>query len=460
MNITLLVIVLVAYFVGMLAVGFAGRKYASSFSSLVSAGKNAGVVMIAASCIGGQIGNGFVIGGAAGAAISGLSGSWYGIGCGLSWICVAFILNKTVFAKGFYSLPDLLEERYGDKLTSIIFSTGTAVSYIGNIAAQIMAGSALFKALGLDGTLGAVVITVVVLLYSLFAGLWGAYATSVVQTAIIIIGMVIISIIVLVNGGIDTINGAIAQGQVPSSYWNIGACGLAAILMTAVPVCTSTLCDQQVVQRINAAKSERSSFIGHIIAGVVCMAAALMPAVIGMYGAAAYGVSDSSVFFVVAMNALPDLVCALAIAAVIAAIMSTISSMLVGFSTIMMKNVYKGLLKPSATDKELSRGNSVVTVVVGLLSLFVSLQFTSIIDALCNAYLILSACCMVPFLGALFWKKGTAKGAVWSSVVGMLVMLLYYTKIFVLPTISLSSIAVTAIVYVAVSLLDKKVAEE
>ena len=67
---------------------------------------------------------------------------------------------------------------------------------------------------------------------------------------------------------------------------------------------------------------------------------------------------------------------------------------------------------------------------------------------------------MVPVLGALFWKKGTAKGAVWSSVVGMLVMLLYYTKIFVLPTISLSSIAVTAIVYVAVSLLDKKVAEE
>lgn len=58
MNVTLLIVVLAIYFLGMVGIGLVGRKYATSFDSFVSAGRNAGVLMIIGSAVGSQIGNG------------------------------------------------------------------------------------------------------------------------------------------------------------------------------------------------------------------------------------------------------------------------------------------------------------------------------------------------------------------------------------------------------------------
>ena len=111
MNITLLVIVLVVYFAAMVGIGFMGRKHAESFDSFVSAGRSAGVLMIIGSAVGSQIGNGFVVGGAGSAASVGLSGAWYGIGCGLGYLAIALVLNKRVYTKGYISLPEFLDDR-------------------------------------------------------------------------------------------------------------------------------------------------------------------------------------------------------------------------------------------------------------------------------------------------------------------------------------------------------------
>ena len=456
MNITVLAIVLVVYFAAMIGIGLLGRKYAKSYDSFISAGRSAGVLMIIGSAVGSQIGNGFVVGGAGGGAATGLSGAWYGIACGLGYLCIAVLLNKIVYAKGFISLPEFLEERYGDKVTSIVFSIATVLSYIGNIAAQIIADSALFQAFGLDGRLGAVVITLVVLVYSTLSGLWGAFATSVVQVFIITVALVVTAVMVLAGGSIGVINDAIASGAVPADYWDLGNIGPSAIIIMVASVCLAALCDQQTVQRINAAKSEKASLTAHIASTIICIVLAFLPVLIGMYGAALYGVTDNSAFFTMILNKLPPLVSAVAIAAVIAAIMSTIDSMLIGFSTVLLKNIYKGIINPKVSDETLKKGDLLVSVVVCILSLLLSFQFTNIIDLLSSTYLFLSACCLVPFVGGLFWKKGTARGAVVSSVVGLVLVVLSLTNILVLPLLDLTPIAVAVVVYVVVSLLDKE----
>lgn len=330
----------------------------------------------------------------------------------------------------------------------------TVLSYIGNIAAQIMAGSALFRSFGLNGTMGAVTITVVVLVYSSLSGLWGAYTTSVVQVGVITVALVATTAIIIAEGGLSVIQGAIASGAVPADFWKLDAIGIKAILLTVVPVCLAALCDQQTVQRINAAKSARVSMTAHIWSTILCIALSFMPALVGMYGASAYGVTDSSIFFVVAMDKLPALISAIAIAAVIAAIMSTIDSMMIGFSTILLKNIYKGLINPDASEKTLKRGDTVISVIVAVVALALSLQFTNIIDLLSSTYTFLSACCLVPFVGGLFWRKGTARGAVVSSVVGLILVSLSLSKILVLPLLDLTPVVISLIIYVAVSLLD------
>ena len=59
-------------------------------------------------------------------------------------------------------------------------------------------------------------------------------------------------------------------------------------------------------------------------------------------------------------------------------------------------------------------------------------------------------------MGGLFWKRGTAKGAVASSVVGLVLVVLSLTKILVLPLLDLTPVAIALVVYVVVSLLDKE----
>lgn len=456
MNLTVLTVVLAVYFLAMVGIGLLGRKYAKSYDSFISVGRQAGVLMIIGSAVGSQIGNGFVVGGAGGGAATGLSGAWYGIACGRGYLGIAIVLNKIVYAKGFISLPEFLEDRYGDKVTSVVFSVATVLSYIGNIAAQLIAGSALFQAFDLDGRLGAVVITLVVLVYSSLSGLWGAFATSVVQVVVITVALIATSILVLTGGGLEVINEGIAVGTVSADFWDLGNVGASSIIITVASVCLAALCDQQTVQRINSAKSEKASLTPHILSTIICIVLAFLPVLIGMYGAALYGVTDNSVFFVVVLNNLPPLASAIAIAAVIAAIMSTIDSMLIGFSTVLLKNIYKGIINPKVSDAALKKGDLLVSVVVCVLSLLLSFQFTNIISLLSSTYLFLSACCLVPFVGGLFWKKGTARGAVVSSVVGLVLVVLSLTKILVLPLLDLTPIAIAVVVYVVVSLLDKE----
>lgn len=170
---TLIVIVMAIYFIGMIAISWMGRKYGKNFDDFISAGRNCTTLMIIGSAVGSHIGNGYVVGGAASGAAVGLSGAWYGIGCALSYLAVALVLNHRVYKCGYISLPEILNARYGEKMTSVIFSVTTALSYIANIAAQLMAGKALFEALGFNGTLGVWVIAIVVMAYSCISGLWG-----------------------------------------------------------------------------------------------------------------------------------------------------------------------------------------------------------------------------------------------------------------------------------------------
>ena len=94
-----------------------------------------------------------------------------------------------------YKRQDYTRKRYHNEIPGTIYDLSTAISSIGLIAGQIMAGKALFEALGLPGNVGAISIAVVVLLYSQLSGLWGAFATSVIQTGVILVGLVATTIV-------------------------------------------------------------------------------------------------------------------------------------------------------------------------------------------------------------------------------------------------------------------------
>ncbi|HAE80756.1 MAG TPA: hypothetical protein DCG70_04210 [Lachnoclostridium sp.] len=418
-----IIIVVAVYFAAMLAIGWYGRRYSTSFESYLSMGKSGGVLLLIGGCIGANIGNGFVVGGAGGGAAQGLAGSAYGIACAVTAL-VAVFLCDLIYKNRYTSLADFTRERYHSEVPGLIYDISTAFSSIGLLAGQLMAGKALFEALGLPGVVGVLAIAVVVFGYSQLAGLWGAFATSVVQTAVITIGLLLTVFVLLGNGAIDTIRAAQAAGTATPGALDFSGTTPAAFLAMALPVVLGMTTDQNVFMRVNSAKSANTAKAAHFISFLLMIPLALMPAFIGAYGNTVYGASGDSAFFTVIMQELPALVCALIIAAVLAAVMSTIDCVFIVMSSVLTKDILLGTLKKDYSEKQLSKITLGLNVVVMILGVYLALNAGSILDMLNMFYSFLAAACFVPFVGGILWKQGSGKGAIAASLVGIAVVVL------------------------------------
>lgn len=457
MNIPVLIAVLAIYFITMLAIGWIGsKKVDGDFDKMITADKSTTVLMFMGAAIGAHIGNGFVVGGAADGAANGISGISYGVVCALSYIFILVFFNKKIYQKGFISLPDFLKDRYHNDVTAMLFIVATCVGLIGNAGVQLMAGKAMFEALGLNGTAGVVILALVVLAYSALSGLWGAYMTSAVQIGVITVGLVVTTIYLLATGAVDTISTAFEAGALPETYFDLFPGGVGPVAAMLVSITMAVIADQCTVQRINSSRDYQTTVKGWIYSILLMLPLALMPALIGMFGAAEYGVTDSSVFFAVAANKLPSVLGAIMMAAVLAAIMSTIDAFMVAISTMALHDIYRGMINPKADSKTLGRWNYVVSIAITACALVIALKATNIIDMLVSMTAFIGAGCFVPFVGGLYWKKGTAKGAIAASIVGMIAMILHWTGVVTLPLGEVGGAACSLVAYVLMSLLTQE----
>lgn len=417
-------VVLVIYFAAMVFIGWMGRSKASNFEGYLSMGRTGGVLLLMGGAIGGQIGNGFVVGGAAEGAASGLAGSAYGIACALSLILVALFLNDFIYNNGYMSMADYTRQRYHSEVPGTIYDLSTAISSIGLIAGQIMAGKALFEALGLPGTVGAIAIAVVVLLYSQLSGLWGAFATSVVQTGVIIVGLVATTIVLISKGAVGEMSTAIQAGELAGSSLDMSGLSASGFAAMMLPLLFGMVTDQPTYQRINSAKSAKISKIACYLSCIIMIPLALMPAFIGSFGAYKYNASGNSAFFDVILNELPAIVCALIIAAVLAAVMSTIDCGLITMSTVLTRDIWQGALHKNPSEKQLKKITLVINILFMGSSTILALSSGSILGLLNSVYSFLAAACFVPFVGGIIWKRADAKSAIAASVVGVLTVLI------------------------------------
>ena len=287
-----------------------------------------------------------------------------------------------------------------------------------------MAGKALFEALGLPGTVGAIAIAVVVLLYSQLSGLWGAFATSVVQTGVIIVGLVATTVVLISRGAVSEMSSAIQAGELASSSLDMSGLSASGFAAMMLPLLFGMVTDQPTYQRINSAKSAKISKIACYLSCIIMIPLALMPAFIGSFGAYKYNASGNSAFFDVILNELPAIVCALIIAAVLAAVMSTIDCGLITMSTVLTRDIWQGALHKNPSEKQLKKITLVINILFMGSSTILALTSGSILGLLNSVYSFLAAACFVPFVGGIVWKRADAKSAIAASIVGVLTVLI------------------------------------
>lgn len=174
---SIVILILLSYGTAMLLISRRASRRIRSFQDTIAAPGQTSLFLLAGSAIGGQIGSGFVIGGAEYGARYGIAGAWYGIGCGLSYFITA-ALCRFIRTHHYVSPADYFARRYSGHATRMIYTAASISCSVSLLAGQLLAGRAIFLTLGLPAQWGVVLTAVIALVYSNAAGLWGSMAVS------------------------------------------------------------------------------------------------------------------------------------------------------------------------------------------------------------------------------------------------------------------------------------------
>ena len=447
---TIIVLILVLYMGGMLAIGFMGKNSSSSMNEFLTAGTSGGMFVMICTYIGAHVGNGIVVGGAQYGADYGIGGVWFGLGACLSYILFATVMSRLLYRRGYLTIPDLIRDRYQSKFASVLMAVLNICATLGIMAAQIMAGAALFSALGLNPTLGAVLLAIVVFIYCSISGMWGVMMTDSVQTVVIFFSTIFCIVTIAMHGGFDAMSAAL-----PETSFEFVPFSTEKLVMMLVPSALNGLISGAAFQRTASCKDEKVAFGAPIIAAFALIPFVVMPVLIGMYGKALYPDAPSaSMLFKVVLDMNP-IVAGLMVSAVLSAVMSTMDIGLLNVTANTVNDIYYKTINPKADQKTLGRLSAIVTMASGLIALTLALTSSSILSLLSSTYSFMNAGGLVMVVGGVLWKKGTKQGAIASAFCGMAMILL--SKLGVnIPYLSLTSLIPAIIAYVVVSLLTQK----
>lgn len=386
----------------------------------------------------------------------GMSGSGFALGLGIAsyeWMGAITILIVGKYflpifiEKKLYTIPEFIEQRYSTNLKSIlaifwiclyIFVNLTSVLYLGGLALETI--------LGVDMIYAIIGLALFAAAYSLYGGLAAVAWTDIIQVVFLVLGGLVTTYLALdtVSGGEGIMAGLrTIYNTVPGhfdmildktnpEYDNLPGIG---VLVGGLWVANLYYWgfNQYIIQRTLAAKSLRESQKGILFAASLKL---IIPLIVVIPGIAAYviindpsllsglgelgmsnipssGASDKAYPWL--MQFLPTGLKGVAIAALAAAIVSSLASMLNSTSTIFTMDIYKQHINKNANNKKL--------VGVGRLSaagaLIIAMVVAPLLGGLDQAFQfiqeytgVVSPGILAVFLLGLFWKKTTNKGAI------------------------------------------------
>ena len=316
--------------------------------------------------------------------------------------------------------------------------------------------------LGITGNTGAIIATLVFIVYTTFGGLWAATITDAVQLIIATVGVVIGAVLVLAKtGGISNLSAMLIAKGVESNYFSFWGLGTSSIMWLLLPTVMYTLIGQDFYQRLFVAKDGNVAKTASIIGGIILVIISFFPTIIGM-GARALSDLESGAnsFPWVVQNLMNPVIGGIILAAILSAIMSTADSLLTAATSHIVKDFWIETFKMDQIkdEKKLLNISRNFTFVIGILGLLIALIMPGIIDALIYSYTMYSAGVFIPVMGGVLWKSATREGALASMIVGSIISLwgiLTKANVFGAPA-EIYAALISLVVFVVVSLVTQK----
>ncbi|MEU9256115.1 sodium:solute symporter [Streptomyces sp. NPDC048270] len=455
--------VMFGYLLGIVGVGWWGKRRAASKSDFLVAGRRLGPVMYTGTMAAVVLGGASTIGGVRLGYTHGLSGAWMVFAIGLGLLALSAFFSARIARLKVYTVAEMLSLRYGDA-ASLISGLVMWIYTLMLVVTSTIAYATVFDVLFDVPRWAAVVIGgSVVVAYSAMGGMWSITLTDMVQFVVKSIGVLVLllPIAVVKAGGF-----AQMKDELPDDYFSFTSIGGETIFTFVLIYTFGMLIGQDIWQRIFTARSDKVASYGGTAAGLYCLVYALAGAFIGMAAKTLYPTLESadSAFATIVKNLLPTGVKGLVLAAALSAMMSTASGALIASATVANNDILARLRvrggrpagAPDHEDHDEVRANRVTIVALGVVSIVVACLLDDVIAALTVAYNMLVGGLLVPILGGLLWRRGNLQGALAAMTAGGLtVITLMVTEGVLANEPVYYGLAVSLVAYLAVSLATR-----
>jgi SSS family solute:Na+ symporter len=440
-------IVVAAYFGVLLTLVLFATRRQQTTTDYFLAGRNVGFFAIGASIFASNIGSEHIVGLAGQGAATGLAMAHYELHAWivvlLAWVFVPFYYQSAVF-----TMPEFLEKRFGPRPRWILSLVSLAAYVLTKVSVTVYAGAIVFRTLLPDtfGSpdnafwVGAISTVILTGIYTVAGGLRAVLYTDSAQAVILLLGSAAITWIGLDQlGGWGELQAFAATNIADYALWRplsdpdfpwLG-------ILIASPIvgiwywCT----DQYIVQRTLAAKDLASARRGALWGAFLKVWPVLIFLIPGLIGAALHErqllhipveasgrFASDQVFPTMVVSLLPEGMRGLVVAGLMAALMSSLSSLFNSTATLFTVDIYEKI-RPGASEKRLVTVGRLATVIVVLLGLAWIPVMPAISKGGLYQYLQSVQGYLAPpitavFLLALFNQRVNTRGAVWGMGLG------------------------------------------
>ena len=352
-------------------------------------------------------------------------------GSSLCLILVGLFFAAKLYRMNFLTIGDYYRTRY-DATAELLTSLAIVVSYLGWLSAQIVVIGLVFSTVtggAVSMGAGIVIGAAVVLVYTLWGGMYSVAWTNFVQMVIIVVGLLYIFVLVADRaGGVGTVVAhAHAAGKL--EFWpKPEARDVLAFVGAGVTLMLGSIPQQDVFQRVTSARSERVAVAGSVLGGVFYFVLAFIPIFLAYSASLIDPKMVADLIDKDHQRILPALIIGhtplaaqiLFFGALLSAVMSTASATLLAPSVTFTENVLKRFLRRELDDREFLRTMRIVVAAFAVgVTAFALNSGSTIYEMVVGAYKVTLVAAFVPLAAGLYWRRATTQGALAAIVAGL-----------------------------------------
>jgi SSS family solute:Na+ symporter len=369
---------------------------------------------------------------------------------------------------GYVTPSEMLGHRYDNRAVAVVSSVASCVFLIPYSAVQLAGVGYLMSGMT-DGaigfTAGTILATVLAIVFALVAGLRSVAWTDSLQAIVMIISATLVVVLVVHRlGGLDSFFSALSDDHPGSlSVPGNGFFSFSTFLGLTLPWIFFSISNPQVSQRLYTPASLRDlrrMLLGFMVFGFIYTLVSVTWGFAALLEFPDLATADLATPRLLASDLVPTVLGIIVMVGIIAAAVSTIDSIMLTLSSMVTRDVV-AVAKPDVTEgQQLVVGKVVLPVIAVLAYLFAQLQLDliAVLSVSASAGLLVM---VPPIVGAFFWRRGTAQGALAAiAVAGALVLALEWSSTSWLGQGSgVWGLLVSVVLFVGLSLATKAPAE-